>query len=474
MIRRPQPNPPHAAGPTARRRFAAARWPALLTVVLFLTPLPGCQTAPGGADSGGPLSEVKSLSADENVEALRSRLTSYADRYLARMGEVGDELINKTDALETRLELQEARYLTSFAVVEMAGGANPAASLLDLMVMTRLQERVWSRDPVVEMLGPDQAEKVRDMLGELSADIWRTGEDYLTQAQMNDVRRLIDQWIENNPDRERVYAVRFDDFSQLRGGEAIRADLQGSGLFGAIDEAANTADTATKLAARAKFVAERMPLLLSWQVEMLAADLMAMPEVQGALSGFTQATQAIGGITAAVESMPAEIAQQTDRILQLLVEARQTMNQADAMADSAGGAAERFEQAAQAITRANESIRGFYQTINEQSADSSGSDSEFDVTQWAAAAEQITQAADRIDEVIGSTRSLLNSDAVDTTLKDVTGAADQRINHLNQTGHGLIRSAFWYGLLLVAIGCVGGLLAALGYRLLAERVFDRP
>ena len=346
----PQVHPLRAAGPPARRRFDAPRWRAVLTV-LFTLALPGCQTAPGGADSGGPLSEVKSLSADENVEALRSRLTSYADRYLARMGEIGDELIGSTESLQARLELQEARYLTSFAVVEMAGGANPAASLLDLMVMTRLQERVWSRDPVVKMLGPEQAEKVRETLDLLAADVWRIGEEYLTEAQMADVRRLIEEWIEANPQRERVYAVRFDDFTQLRGGEAIRADLEGSGLFASIDEAANTADTATKLAARAKFVAERMPLLLSWQVEMLAADLLSMPEVQGALSGFTQATQAIGGVTEAVESLPGQIAQQTDRILQLLVEARQTMNQADAMAGSAGDAAERFEQAAQAITK---------------------------------------------------------------------------------------------------------------------------
>ena len=95
------------------------------------------------------------------------------------------------------------------------------------------------------------------------------------------------------------------------------------------------------------------------------------------------------------------------------------------------------------------------------------------MTQWTAAAEQIKLAADRIDEVIGSTRSLLNSEAVDTTLKDLTGAADQRINHLDQTGHDLIRSAFWYGLILVAVACVGGLLAALGYRLLARRLFNR-
>ena len=289
---------------------------------------------------------------------------------------------------------------------------------------------------------------------------------------MADVRRLVEDWVEANPQRERVYAVRFDNFAQLRGGAAIRADLEGSGLFASINEAANTADTATKLAARTKFVAERMPLLLSWQVEMLAADLMAMPEVQGVLGGFTEATQAVGGVTAAVESLPREIAMQTDRVLEVLVEARQTMNQADTMAGSAGDAAERFEQAAQAITNATDSIRGFYQNISEQSANPSGSDSEFDVTEWTAAAEQIEQAADRIDGVIGSTRSLLDSEAVDTTLKDVTGAADQRIDHLNQTGHGLIRSAFWYGLILVALGCVGGLLAALGYRLLARRLFD--
>ena len=148
------------------------------------------------------------------------------------------------------------------------------------------------------------------------------------------------------------------------------------------------------------------------------------------------------------------------------------MNQADAMAGSAGDAAERFEQAAQAITQATDSIRGFYQNVTAEPAASEAAGGEFDINDWTTAAEQIEQAADRIDEVIGSARTLLDSEAVDTTLKDLTGAADQRIDHLNQTGHDLIRSAFWYGLILVALGCVGGLLAALGYRLLADRIFD--
>ena len=460
-----------AAGPRARRRFVA---PAL--VLLGVVSLAGC-SSPGGADSGGAAAKAKNLSVDENVEDLRSRLTSFADRYLSRMGEVGDELIKGAESIETRLELQEARYLTSFAVVEMAGGANPAASLLDLMVMTRLQHRVWQRDRFREMLGPEGAEKADRALRELAEDVWRIGRDYLTPMQVDDVERLVGEWVEANPDRERVYSVRFDNFTELRGGEALRADLEGSGLFGAIDEAANTADTATKLAARTKFVAERMPLLLSWQLEMLAADLVAMPEMQGVLDGIDASVQAVEAATRAVESMPQQVAQHSGELSQLLKETRatiadtrQTVAQVEAATGPAGGMAQQFEDAAAALTTTTETVRGFYESVPTDDASGGG----FEVTEYADAAGRIEAAAKEVDTVIASTRSLLGSDAVDSTVTDLTDAADARIDHLDRAGHGLLRAAFGYGLILVAVACVGGIAAGLGYRLLAQRIWGEP
>ncbi len=476
MPARPQLNDLRAAGPRARRRFVA-----LAVLVAAAAGSPACRLDPGGAESGGVAAKAKNLSVDENVEDLRSRLTSFADRYLSRMGELGDKLIKDAESVETRLELQEARYLTSFAVVEMAGGANPAASLLDLMVMTRLQHRVWQRDRFREMLGPEGAEKADRALRELAEDMWRIGRDYLTPMQVDDVERLVGEWVEANPDRERVYSVRFDNFAQLRGGEALKASLQGSGLFGAIDDAANTADTATKLAARAKFVAERMPLLLSWQLEMLAADLVAMPEMQGVLDGIDASVQAVEAATRAVESMPRQVAEQSGELSQLMKETRatiadtrQTVAQVEAATGPAGGMAQQFEDAAAALTTTTETIRGFYDSVSTAPADDA-SGGGFEVTEYADAAGRIEAAAKEVDAVIASTRSLLGSDAVDSTVTDLTDAADARIDHVDRAGHGLLRAAFWYGLILVAVACIGGIAAAMGYRLLAHRVWgDAP
>lgn len=297
----------HFAFDIALKRAASKMQSAVSILLLLSAALTGCMsTSSDGRSPDTDAKLAKNLSIEESVENVRARLTSFADRYLARIGEVGDEIIGDTESVKARLEIHEARCISSFSVVELASGANPAASLLDLMSLTRLQERVWSRKRFAEMLGEANHRKFMDAAADMAEQMWAIGSDVMSSSQLASLEQTIDDWLEQNPERDRVSTVRFEDFTTLRGGAALKTEIEGTGWFPSISAAAKTADTAIKFAARTKFVAERMPLLLSWQAELLFCGLVATPEVGGVLDAVASTSAAIDRLARAAAELPAE------------------------------------------------------------------------------------------------------------------------------------------------------------------------
>ena len=98
---------------------------------------------------------------------------------------------------------------------------------------------------------------------------------------MTRVRSLIDEWRAKHPKQLYVSTVRFDDFMFMRDGASQqRTPLIKLNLVVASADDAATEVREARFAERALFLAGRMPLLISWQAELVAYDLALAPEVQ--------------------------------------------------------------------------------------------------------------------------------------------------------------------------------------------------
>lgn len=456
----------------ALKRAASEKQISVSILMLLSVVLTGCMsTSSEGRSRDTNAKFARNLSIEESVENVRTRLTSFADRYLARVGEVGDEIIGDTESVKARLEIHEARCISSFSVVELASGANPAASLLDLMSLTRLQERVWSRKRFAEMLGEANHRKLMDAAADTAEEMWAIGSDVMSSSQLASLEQTIDDWLEQNPERDRVSTVRFADFTKLRGGAALKTEIEESGWFPSISAAAKTADTAIKFAARTKFVAERMPLLLSWQAELLFCGLAATPEIGGVLDAVASASASIDRLSQTAAELPADLAAQSQELTAVIEAAQATVAQIQELADPTTAVAVQLAKTASALTMTIETADRLAARFSKKDGAVESNARPFDITEYTAAAAGLATAAQEIDQTLGSTRELLDSGALQASVQEIGRAADRRIELASAESHSLVRSLFGYGLALLTIGCILAVLAGLLYRFLAQRLW---
>lgn len=266
---------------------------------------------------------------------------------------------------------------------------------------------------------------------------------------------------------------------------ALQKDLNDSIFFGTISDAADSVDNAIRFAARTKFVVERMPLLLGWQVQLVAGDLLATPAVTRALQGVTDTSQAFDRASQTINDLPETLAEQTDRLQGLLEQAdttvgtaREAIRDVTALTDPATQTAQQFQRTAESINtliKSADQLTQRYSRDDQQNGGKDAADGEpFDITRYTAAAEQLATAARAVDEVLTSSRELLDSEAVTDTLRELNRSADRQIENSRDAGRSLLRTAFWYGLLLLAAACFASLLTALLYRMAANRLHRHP
>ncbi len=152
--------------------------------------------------------------------------------------------------------------------LDIAVGPNPRVAMLDLLVLSALQE--WAMGKNWPKFGMPR-EAIDGVLQRLAATrhvmVEKAGQ-YLTPAQLADLQRLIDAWIAANPDQVLVSFVRFSDFvsDRKRMPQADR-DLAG-GLLREVGEVTMAVDDARVLGERAMWYASRYPFVLGQQAEL--------------------------------------------------------------------------------------------------------------------------------------------------------------------------------------------------------------
>lgn len=110
----------------------------LVFFCLFL-PVNACNAAqakPQGKET--PVSN-----APMTQEELQSAVISYANRFIATVGQAAFRFENKLPTPEARLIAAARKVYSVSAVTEIAAGSNPGAALLDMVVMTMLNRIVW-------------------------------------------------------------------------------------------------------------------------------------------------------------------------------------------------------------------------------------------------------------------------------------------------------------------------------------------
>jgi hypothetical protein len=404
----------------------------------------------------------------EQLQILQLRNQRFADEYVGSIIEPIRRYQLSTDNAVDRLDSQNWLLSQATAAYTIASGPSPYINVVDLVVLTTLSRMVVDDTWVGERFG-ERAAPLRDAYHRLEPVALELAKSAIPPDQIEALQRVIVAWRAQNPHVTAISYVHFRDVaSSMRPAAGGGSDSSFTGLFtmlgldpfSSLDPAVREITQSRELAERTIYYAQRVPNLLDMQVERLTFEFATMPETKRLLADASNVSQAAsvagrvigdfpgllsGEREAAIRQFIQAINVETANLRQLAIDVRATLEAGTATSNSLNTAIRSFDQM----------VAGFEKPAPAGAA-AQPAGRPFDITEYTAAAAEITRAANELQELMAG---------VGKDSPALVQAADHATARLTD----VVDHAYWRILQLIGLSLLGGLAAALAYRGITRR-----
>lgn len=284
--------------------------PGLLALTLICISLLGCATVSSQPSSQevtvAPIGAGAETRPAVGRQQLEAEVMRYADRYSASMSLEADRIREKATTPKLLWFATGWKLACQQAVLEIAVGPNAVENLLDMMVLTSLTRQELETYWVPEVLGDELGQGLLKTSRRLEDEIWDRSKRVLTPEQQNDLRILLKEWDEQNPDQHYFWGIRLAGFTDQRALDLQRVQESG-GLLNEIQQTRATAVEMQKFGERVLYYLQRAPNLTRLQAEFGLIESLNMPEVTQIRDNAHRITRSTERYAAVLESLPAEL-----------------------------------------------------------------------------------------------------------------------------------------------------------------------
>jgi hypothetical protein len=408
----------------------------------------------------------------QQVQLLQLKVMRYADEYVGFERTVIDNLQSGPITPEQRLNTQAWKVQQAVSAYTDASGPNAVTNALDLVVLATLSRMVVDDSWVTEIYGA-RARQTQEAYRELEEHAWLMLQGILTADQTARLHQIIDAWRAQHPHVKAVAFVHFVDFARSVGapepGEEEKPGnlfaLVGINPFAGLDPAVQQIAQTRQLAERSIYYIQRMPDLMTMQVELMTYRYAVLPETKTVMADVNRVSLIGSASERLVRTLPGMLDTQREALVKDLM---RTLNTESA---SVGTLAVQLQATLQAGTNTANAVGGALDTVHKitsQFAPTPGAPPTppekqgppFDIRQYTAMLAQATLTAREINTLAQSADSMLP--IVRTATQDAAAHIVAVENHL-----------FMLLVLLVFAAAAAALLAALAYRRLVPRVERR-
>ncbi len=464
----------HARSAPASKRFffRGLAW----LILVLLIPGSGCRAvktavdAPGmtlravppGKESGPPVDPVD----------VQQTLLRLAEEFSVNMVSGVERLRRGTNNLDRAEELRWQTALGS-EICSIASGPNAVANLLDMAVFVTV-----TRAAIEEYWRPnvfgDSALPMLESCRDAETNAWRSAVKVLRTEEVVEFRRAIEEWRRQNPQPESVFAARALGLAS----RVSRAPRAATGKPGSVfnllmldplsglDPATREIAQTRMFAERALYVAQKMPMLVRWQTELLAVNAMETPTVRQLVTNSTTLSASVDRVSRAAEELPGRIVTEGEEIL------RAVRSQEKELTPLVNEVRQALESAARMSTSLNTTLMTFDALMKRfgvgetNTAGTRADDTEpFRVQDYGRTAAQVDAAARQLTELLRTLDRTLGS----TNLAQLSAQADPVVRQAQAGGREIVDYAFRRCLELLGAVLVG----ALAYRAIASRLVAR-
>lgn len=292
----------------AFRRHLTSSTPRLLTVLsLLLAFIAGCASSNSAAGRTSQSPTTRPLTQIE----IQSTLMGLSDELIFATADACNRVERRATGPDARVACAAKRLNTAVGAIAAATSENATVGFVDFLTLVTLLRGSMEEPWAGRTFDDEDRLLLRDAYAAVERRAWDCAGRILTPRQQDELRELIRAWRAEHPDQATVTFVSLQDFATDLQAPASGRRTSGSplpsvlGLLG-IDPMANLTPATRQIqetrlfAERMSFWAQRLPMILGWQVELTAAHLFASDPVRQVLanaSQFTAATTQFSGAT---------------------------------------------------------------------------------------------------------------------------------------------------------------------------------
>jgi hypothetical protein len=382
---------------------------------------------PGIRDQGA----TADVSSRKTQQEVQSELMTFADRYFAATLDVAKILEREQQTPESRYTAAAARVVALIATADIAASPNPGGAVLDMTVYVTLKRIVWEEYWMREVYR-DVGPLVLAALEELEEDIWQIAAGVYTREQLLQLRDLIDQWRQRHPSMVAVDFVRLDELGDAHQVQALMDAARPGGMLAPVKEANRELAEMRLLAERLTFLATRMQLMVSLQLEMGLAKMAVQPEIQELLEDsrtFAEVSDRFAEAFATlVADLPEERRAAVDQILSGLSEEREQIfadlgDENGQLRPALGDFRETFESGRQLAERLSEALISADQLVARMLEDEPVRP--FDIMDYKATVEEATKTVQEFQTALTTIERILSSTLTDEELNTILEGANR-------------------------------------------------
>ncbi len=402
---------------------------------------------------------------------LQLKIERFADNFTLQTAQALDEFGRKAGTDSARVEALQLKLLSVSAVTSIASGPNPNVNLLDLVAVVTLG-RIAVEDRWAKTANQPALSQWLDTSRALETSVWQLAASELKPTFIKELRETIEQWSAQHPEARDTFFARPQEYASMVGRKhKTQIDLNSvfsivdldpmAGLDPAVREVAQT----RLLAERAMFTVQRMPFLLRFQTELLACQLADQPAMRLALTNVTTLAGSADRISRATESVSQTAAELPDRIS---TERKEILIALDQQEGKLRDLSTQVDHALQSGERMSTSLNTTLGTFDglmrlfgvgqlSTNAAPVSNSPPFNVLDYGRVADQVGAMAKEINTLVGSVDK--SAPQMQRLSEKATSDAQRVVDH-----------GFRLGLVLIAVLLFGGLVAALLYRFLSEKL----
>jgi hypothetical protein len=449
--------------------------PGCLGVVCIALALTGCSSLPVPGTEPKPLVSAFQLtnSATGPVMAsvLQAQVMRFADTYAALVSQACDDISAGTTNPAVRLAALRWKLDQATAAYNDATGDNPSVNALDLLVLVTMARNVV-QDYGATTYGP-ASHRLLDAQREMEANVWNMAGRFLTTSQQTELKNLISEWQQKNPQQRDVGPIRFREFAAALGREPQQqAKIMPTSIFSllyinplsGLDPTTAAIEGVRELGERAMYYSQRVPMLLNWQTQLLVLQLTEQPAPQQMLNNANQIAAAATVFAKTGEQLPQIINDQRQAAIQQILDGLVAQeNKTSGLVTDTRLTLNSAATAASNINNALLSLTAFVQFVSPTNTPATPPDTNsppFNILDYGTVASQIGSTASNL------TVLLITANQSGSQMEKLS---EQLIDKADR----MMERAFWAGLALIFAFWAAAVVAGLLYRVLANKLSGR-